>query len=238
MVDVTDFLPPGYKLPEEGTPLRSEESRKETKKNYSISAPKEEEEESIKETKKRYRISAPKLVTDMSQHQPLLQRGKDLRAGLKLKEEPNEPREVFIVVRQGRVLPSNKKTIYRRKYSRKHATTKEADIGRVVRRKEKISSSEGSLRSPPTPTNFQPKWKINETSKVDHVSTTEKATSSAIMSSPTTAKNQPETTTTITTTTIASKTTTTTTSHPKWKTKETEKDIEARWETARKEKVD
>ena len=201
------------------------------KKNYRISAPKEEEEEFIKETKKSYRISAPKLATSVSQHQPLLQRGKDIRAGLKPKEEPNE---VFIVVRQGRVLPSNRKTIYRRKHSRKHATTKEADFGQLIRTNEKISSYEGSLRS-------QPKWKIKETSKVDHVMTTVKATSSAIMSSPTTAKNQPTTTTTttitITTTTISSKTTTTTTLQPKWKNKETEKD-EARWETRRKEKVD
>ena len=218
MVDVTDFLPPDYKLPEEETPVRSKES--------------------IKETKKRYRISAPKLATDVSQHQPLLQRGKDARTEQKPEEEPNEPKEVFIVVRQGRVLPSNKKTIYRRKYSRKHATTKEADFGRVIRRKEKISSYEGSLRSPPTPTNVQPKWKIKETSKVDHVTTTEKATSSAIMSSPTTAKNQSETTTSITTTTISSKTTTTTTLQPKWENKETEKDLEAHWETRRKEKVD
>ena len=74
MVDVTDFLPPGYKLPEEEIPVSSKESITETKKNYRISAPKEKEEESIIETKKRYRISAPKLATDVSQHQPLLQR--------------------------------------------------------------------------------------------------------------------------------------------------------------------
>ena len=190
MVDVTDFLPPGYKLPEEEIPVSSKESITETKKNYRISAPKEEKEESIIE--KRYKISAPKLATDVSQHQLLLQRGKGVRNGLKPKEEPNEPKEVFIVVRQGRVVPSNKKTIYRRKHSRKHATTEEADLGRVVRTKEKISSYEGSLRSPPTPTNVQPKWKIMETSKVDHVTTTEKATSSAIMSSKPTAQTQPK----------------------------------------------
>lgn len=230
MVDVTDFLPPGYKLPEEEIPVSSKESITETKKNYRISAPEEEKEESIIE--KRYKISAPKLATDVSQHQLLLQRGKGVRNGLKPKEEPNEPKEVFIVVRQGRVVPSNKKTIYRRKHSRKHATTEEADLGRVVRTKEKISSYEGSLRSPPTPTNVQPNWKIKETSKVDHVTTTEKATSSAIMSTKTTAKNQPGPTTR---TTIES--TKMTTLLPKWKNKETERELKARWETIRKEKV-
>ena len=234
MVDVTDFLPPGYKLPEEEKPVHSEESIKETKKNYRISAPKEEEDESIKKSKKRYRISAPKLATSVSQHQPLLQRGKDVRTGLKPKEEPNEPKEVFFVVRQGRVLPSNKKTIYRRKYSRKHATTKEADFSTLIRNKEKINSNEGSLRSPPTPTNVQPKWKIKEASKADYVTTTEKASSIASTSTKTTAKNQPGPTTTTMTTIESTKMTTLL---PEWKNKETERDLEAQWETIRKEKV-
>ena len=234
MVDVTDFLPPGYKLPGEETLVRSEKPIKETKKNYRISAPKDKEEESIKETKERYRISAPKLATGVSQHQPLLQRGKDVRAELKPKEEPNEPKEVFIVVRQKRVLPSNKKTIYRRKHSRKHATTKEADFGRIIRKKEKINSYEGPLRSPPTPTNVQPKWKIKEASKADYVTTTEKASSIASTSTKTTAKNQPGPTTTTMTTIESTKMTTLL---PEWKNKETERDLEAQWETIRKEKV-
>ena len=231
LVDVSDFLPPGYKLP-----------AKEAVKEEGLRKAKASEDSKSKDT-------APKLMLgsgvgrDSSSKQ-----GKNAL----LKPKPLAEDQIFIVVRRGKVLPGSRKSgrakkrepqVASRVKAGRSSTSKISTVNSTISSgSSKISNMTSTISKISDVTQVASPVKIGKsgtTSKISTVSVTSNISTSKILTNTSKISSMTSNISSgnskITTTTHLPPTTVL----PNWKVKEAEKDVEARRrEAKRKKKVE
>ena len=209
LVDVSDFLPPDYKLPE-----------KESVQQGSLRKVKATEDFKVKD-------AGQKLVGSEGQGSSSKQ-GKNAIAVLKPKPSAEEDK-LFIVLRRGKVLPSGQKSERPKKRGPQLASR--------VKMGQSSSSKILPVSQVEDPVKTGGTSKISPTSNIlksnsKRLSGTSNISTSASNISTSTSKISTRTSK------ISSMSPPPTTALPVWKMKEAEKDVKARWQAKRKKKVE